>query len=55
MVGDKKYGATANPLKRLGLHAYQLELKHPFTEKIMRFDAPTPKSFTALFEKAKAK
>jgi 23S rRNA pseudouridine1911/1915/1917 synthase len=55
VVGDKKYGTGANPLKRLGLHAYLLEFKHPFTEEVMRFEAPSPKSFSALFEKAKGK
>jgi 23S rRNA pseudouridine1911/1915/1917 synthase len=51
VVGDKKYGTKIDPLKRLGLHAYQLELKHPFTGKVMRFETQIPKSFTALFGK----
>jgi len=55
VVGDMKYGATANPLRRLGLHAYLLELKHPFTDQVMRFETKPPKSFTALFEKSKSK
>ncbi len=55
VVGDKKYGAKTNPLKRLGLHAYKLEFKHPFTNKVMCFETPLPKSFTALFEKPRSK
>lgn len=51
VVGDKKYGAKTNPLKRLGLHAYKLELRHPFSDKTMCFEAPAPQSFTALFKK----
>lgn len=51
VAGDKKYGAKTNPLKRLGLHAYKLEFKHPFSDKVMRFEAPVPHSFTALFGK----
>lgn len=31
VVGDKKYGASGNPLKRLGLHASCLEIIHPVT------------------------
>ncbi|NCB51550.1 MAG: RluA family pseudouridine synthase [Clostridia bacterium] len=31
VVGDKKYGASGNPLKRLGLHAVCLEIIHPVT------------------------
>ncbi len=50
VVGDKKYGARSNPLKRLGLHAHQLELTHPFTNERMRFEAPPPSSFKALMK-----
>lgn len=51
IVGDKKYGAKTDPLKRLGLHAPILEFKHPVTKKIMHFEAPTPAEFTRLFQK----
>ncbi len=51
VVGDSKYGARTNPLKRLGLHAYVLELRHPFTNKLMHFEAEIPKSFAALFKR----
>ena len=49
VIGDDKYGNPSNPIKRLGLHAYELELKHPFTGKVMRFTAPIPKEFSILF------
>ncbi len=49
VIGDDKYGNPSNPIKRLGLHAYELELKHPFTGKVMRFTAPIPKEFAILF------
>lgn len=49
VAGDKKYGASTNPLKRLGLHADILELKHPYTGKIMCFKADIPKVFNSLF------
>lgn len=35
VVGDKKYGAQSNPLKRLCLHAHLLAFQHPFTKKIV--------------------
>ena len=49
VIGDDKYGEPSNPIKRLGLHAYELEFKHPFTGKIMKFTAPIPKEFKILF------
>lgn len=51
IVGDKKYDAPGNPIKRLGLHANILEIRHPFTDKIMHFEAETPKEFIQLLIK----
>ena len=51
IIGDDKYGEPANPLKRLGLHAYELDLIHPFTGKLVKFTAPMPKIFDELFDK----
>lgn len=48
IIGDKKYGAQSNPIKRLGLHALSLVFKHPITDKIMRFDTRIPIKFTTL-------
>lgn len=48
VVGDKKYGAKTNPFKRLGLHAGLLELRHPTTGKLMRFQARTPAVFLSI-------
>lgn len=53
VVGDKKYGAKRDPLKRLGLHAYKLEFKHPFSKEVMCFQTQIPKSFTSLFDGSK--
>lgn len=55
VIGDDKYGEPDNPLKRLGLHAYELSLIHPATKKKLLFKAKTPPSFTALFSKEKVK
>ena len=49
VIGDDKYGNPSNPIKRLGLHAYELELVHPLTGKTLKFVAPVPKEFNALF------
>ena len=55
VIGDDKYGKPSNPIKRLGLHAYELELVHPLTGKTMRFVAPIPKEFNQLFPNFKGK
>ena len=51
VIGDDKYGEPSNPINRLGLHAYCLELTHPITSKKMKFTAPIPKEFGTLFKK----
>lgn len=51
IIGDHKYGATTNPIKRLGLHAHVLEIIHPFTKREMRFVSKTPEIFDKLFKK----
>ena len=48
IIGDDKYGEPANPLKRLGLHAYELDIVNPLTGKLMKFKAPMPKEFSSL-------
>ena len=50
VIGDDKYGNPSNPIKRLGLHAYELELEHPLIHKVMKFTAPMPKEFKTLFK-----
>ena len=50
IIGDDKYGNPSNPLGRLGLHAYELKLTHPFTGKELKFNAPMPKEFLALMD-----
>lgn len=45
IIGDKKYGAKTNPIKRLGLHAKELSFIHPITKKKYRFEAPLPVEF----------
>lgn len=50
IVGDKKYGASTNPLGRLGLHAHILAFHHPTTGELLRFETEVPKTFTRLFK-----
>lgn len=45
IVGDKKYRAKSNPLRRMALHAYSLSFFHPVKQKKMTFVAPLPNSF----------
>ena len=51
IVGDKKYGAKTNPLKRLGLHAYYLEFTHPVTKKLIILETKYPEQFANMFSK----
>ncbi|MBQ7368733.1 MAG: RluA family pseudouridine synthase [Clostridia bacterium] len=51
IVGDDKYGATKNPLSRLGLHASRLAFASPVTKEILTFNAPLPTCFRDLFGK----
>jgi 23S rRNA pseudouridine1911/1915/1917 synthase len=49
VVGDGKYGAKTDPIKRLGLHAWVLAFKHPITKNDLRFETEMPIKFTNLF------
>ena len=51
VIGDDKYGQPSNPLKRLGLHAYNLVFKDPETGRVWDFKSPIPEVFTKLFHK----
>jgi 23S rRNA pseudouridine1911/1915/1917 synthase len=55
IIGDDKYGKPANPIKRLGLHAYELDLIHPLTGKLMKFTSPMPKEFGILMDENNVK
>ena len=49
VIGDDKYGEPADPLKRLGLHAYQLTFTNPISGKRYDFVTPMPECFKSLF------
>ena len=50
VVGDKKYGSTKNPIKRLGLHAHTIVFKHPITKEVLSFTSKIPEAFFSLFK-----
>ncbi len=49
VIGDEKYNAKTNPIKRLGLHAWVLAFKHPVSQEEMYFDSEIPQLFLKLF------
>lgn len=49
IIGDKKYGATSNPIRRMGLHARSIEFYHPVTQHKVAFDSAIPRNFLQLF------
>lgn len=48
IVGDKKYGAKKNPIRRMCLHATYLELYHPITNKKIIIEDKYPNIFDKL-------
>jgi len=48
VVGDIKYGAHSNPIRRLALHAALLAFVHPVTKKKITFRSNTPAEFERL-------
>lgn len=48
VIGDERYGAKSDPIRRLGLHAKILGFTHPITGKKLRFEAPLPDPFRTL-------
>jgi 23S rRNA pseudouridine1911/1915/1917 synthase len=42
IVGDCRYGAKTNPIRRIALHSAKLRFPHPETGDEMRFESPLP-------------
>jgi 23S rRNA pseudouridine1911/1915/1917 synthase len=55
VIGDEKYDSEDNPIHRMGLHAYALELTHPVTKVKLSFKAEMPLEFKAMFNPTKFK
>ena len=49
VAGDKKYGATSDPMRRLALHANRLVFSGLHTGKELSFIAAAPKEFSRMF------
>jgi len=45
ILADKRYGSLHNPIKRLCLHAMELEFTHPINGKKLQFSSPIPNNF----------
>lgn len=53
IVGDKKYGATSNPMKRLGLHCHDFIFRHPSSNELISLKADAPDIFYSTVGKRK--
>jgi len=45
LIGDRRFGATSDPINRLALHAAELGFSHPADGRPMRFESPAPTAF----------
>lgn len=45
IVGDRRYGARTDPIRRLGLHACLLSFTHPDSGERLRLELPLPVAF----------
>jgi RluA family pseudouridine synthase len=48
IAGDRRYGATTDPIKRVCLHAGELGFTHAFAGRPMKLKSPVPKEFFKL-------
>ena len=53
LVGDELYGKEGQPYRRCMLHAYSMELIHPFTGEPVFVKEDPPEDFTAVISKRK--
>lgn len=48
IVGDKKYGAKTNPIKRIAVHFGKIKMRHPATNRMLEIESPIPTSILQL-------
>ena len=53
IVGDLKYQAKTNPLRRLALHSTELNLRHPVTGRWLRFRSLMPRDLSRLVSRTR--
>jgi 23S rRNA pseudouridine1911/1915/1917 synthase len=50
IIGDRKYGVSTDPARRLALHACELNFRHPVSGASMEFHSSLPAKLKQLFE-----
>jgi 23S rRNA pseudouridine1911/1915/1917 synthase len=50
IIGDRKYGASTHPARRLALHSCELKFRHPVSGALMEFHSELPAQLEHLFE-----
>mgnify|MGYP003623490767 CR=1 FL=1 len=55
IVGDKKYGAKNNPIKRIALHAQSMVVIHPITKETIEMKSPVPRKMLDLLNQTDPK
>jgi 23S rRNA pseudouridine1911/1915/1917 synthase len=48
IIGDRRYGASSDPARRLALHSWELSLGHPVTGASMEFRSALPRVLRSL-------
>jgi len=48
IIGDKKYGSSISPIRRIALHADELSFIHPTTKEKLDFVSPLPKKMQVI-------
>jgi 23S rRNA pseudouridine1911/1915/1917 synthase len=48
IIGDRKYGASTDFIRRVRLHAFSISFPHPVTGKIVTVESAMPKGFLTL-------
>ena len=51
IIGDRKYGATTDPARRLALHSTALKLSHPISGAPLEFNNPMPTRLMEILSK----
>ena len=51
IVGDRKYGASSSPIRRLGLHAQKLGFTHPASGEKLHFETKIPPAFQSIINR----
>lgn len=49
LVGDKKYGSKKDPIRRMALHANEIDFIHPITKERINIEIDIPDNFLKLF------